>query len=58
MKIGAKLYIATVKSDKFTILHTDNTVLCQIRTSRTAVADEEEDGDEGEGEETAATAAE
>lgn len=61
MKIGSKLYIATVKSDKFTILHQDNTVICQVRTSRTAVADEDEDeeeGEEGEGETTEAAAAE
>jgi large subunit ribosomal protein L25 len=50
MKIGAKMYVTTVKSDKFSILHSDNTVICQIRTSRTAVADleEEEEGEEGE----------
>ncbi|GHC43021.1 50S ribosomal protein L25/general stress protein Ctc [Ulvibacter litoralis] len=59
MKIGAKMYIATVKSDKFTILHTDNTVICQVRTSRTAVADvddEDEDSAEGEGEASEAAA--
>ncbi|MFT7073240.1 50S ribosomal protein L25/general stress protein Ctc [Patiriisocius sp. Uisw_017] len=47
MKIGDKMYVTEVQDDKFTILHTDNTVICQIRTSRTAVADEEEEGEEG-----------
>jgi len=49
MKIGAKMYITAVKEDTFSILHTDNTVICQIRTSRTAVDDEEEEeeGEEG-----------
>lgn len=47
MKIGAKMYVTSVKSDKYSILHTDNTVICQIRTSRTAVADLDDD-EEGE----------
>ncbi|GEQ85117.1 50S ribosomal protein L25 [Patiriisocius marinistellae] len=50
MKIGAKMYVTAVKSEDFTILHSDNTVICQIRTSRTAIADEDEDeeGEEGD----------
>ena len=49
MKIGEKMYITDVKSDNFIIQHTDNTVLCQVRTSRVAVEDEEgEEGEEGE----------
>ena len=55
MKIGAKMYITEVKDEKFNILHSDNTVICQIRTSRTAVEDEvDEEGEEGEEGETAA----
>ena len=47
LKIGNKLYVTDVADDKFTILHPDNTVVCQVRTSRTAVADDEdEDEDE------------
>ena len=42
MKIGAKMYITAVKEDTFSILHTDNTVICQIRTSRTAVEDKKQ----------------
>lgn len=58
MRIGSKMYVTAVKNDAFSILHTDNTVICQVRTSRTAIADEvdedEEEGAEGaEGAETA-----
>ena len=49
MKIGEKMYITDVKSDNFIIQHTDNTVICQVRTSRVAVEEEEEEGAEGEG---------
>jgi len=49
MKIGAKMYVTAVQNDAYTFLHTDNTVICQVRTSRTAIADEEEEeGEEGE----------
>ena len=60
MKIGAKMYVTAVKSDKFTILHSDNRVICQVRTSRTAIVDEVDDEDEegAEGEEGAAAPAE
>jgi len=48
MKIGAKMYVTAVQNDAYTFLHTDNTVICQVRTSRTAIADEEEEeGEEG-----------
>jgi large subunit ribosomal protein L25 len=50
MKIGSKLYIAEVQSDAYSILHPENTVICQVRTSRVAIVDEveEEEGAEGE----------
>ena len=48
MRIGAKMYITAIKQDGFKIMHTDNTVICQVRTSRTAVADDDEDEDEDE----------
>ena len=50
MKIGSKMYIANLAGDNFIIQHSENTVVCQIRTSRTAVEEEEEE-EEGEGEE-------
>ncbi|WP_106793608.1 50S ribosomal protein L25/general stress protein Ctc [Aquimarina sp. Aq78] len=43
LKIGNKLTVTDVASDDFTILHPDNTVVCMIKTSRTAVEDEEEE---------------
>jgi large subunit ribosomal protein L25 len=59
MKIGEKMYITNVKSDNFIIQHTDNTVICQVRTSRVAVEDEvEEEGAEGAEGEAAAEGAE
>jgi large subunit ribosomal protein L25 len=52
MKIGAKMYVTAVATDAYKILHSDNTVICQVRTSRTAIVDEveeeEEEGAEGE----------
>ncbi len=58
LKIGQKLYVTAVKNSEFTILHPDNTVICQVRTSRNIEllepdTDEDEDETEaGEGEET------
>ncbi|MBW2938536.1 50S ribosomal protein L25/general stress protein Ctc [Aureisphaera sp. CAU 1614] len=49
MRIGNKMYITEIEQDKFKIMHGENTVICQIRTSRTIIADEEEEeGEEGE----------
>jgi large subunit ribosomal protein L25 len=47
MKIGAKMYTKSIETDSYKIMHPENTVICQIRTSRTAVADEVEEGEEG-----------
>jgi large subunit ribosomal protein L25 len=55
LKIGDKVAVSELASDKYSFLHTDNTVVCQIKTSRTAIADEE---DEEEGAEAEAPAAE
>lgn len=49
MRIGNKMYVTAIKSDDYKVMHTDNTVICQIRTSRTAIADiEEEEAEEAE----------
>ncbi|NRD24430.1 50S ribosomal protein L25/general stress protein Ctc [Winogradskyella litoriviva] len=50
LKIGSKLYITELKHEDYSLLHPDNTVVCQVRRSRLAVVDaddedEEEDGD-------------
>ena len=51
LKIGSKLYIHELKNDDYKLLHADNTVVCQVRRSRLAVVDldedEEEDTEEG-----------
>ncbi len=58
LKIGNKLYVTALESDAYTIMHPENTVVCQVRTSRNIIAldeEEEEEGAEGaEGEEIAA----
>ncbi|MBC3758335.1 50S ribosomal protein L25/general stress protein Ctc [Hyunsoonleella sp. SJ7] len=57
MKIGDKVYVGDLASEKYRFLHTDNTVVCQIKTARTAILDDE-DEEELEGEEGAEAAAE
>lgn len=52
LKIGDKITVGELANDKYSILQADNSVVCQVRTSRTAVADDEEE------EEAAAPAAE
>jgi large subunit ribosomal protein L25 len=47
LKIGDKVYVRDLDQEKYSFLHTDNTVVCQIKTSRTAVADEEDEEEEG-----------
>ncbi len=47
LKIGDKLFVTELAAEGFEILHTDNTVVCQIKTARAAiVVDEDEDEDE------------
>lgn len=36
LQIGNKLYVTALKSEKYTILHPDNTVVAQVRMSRNA----------------------
>ena len=47
LKIGNKLYVTSIDQENFKIQHPDNTVICQVKTSRTAV-DEEEEEEEGD----------
>ncbi len=55
LKIGSKLIVSELADDKFSILHPENSVVVQVRTSRSAVAtEEEEEGEEGEATEEAA----
>jgi len=61
LKIGDKVAVRDLDQSKYTLLHSDNTVVCQVKTSRTAIVDEEEEEEEGvegaEGAEGAAPAA-
>ncbi|TNJ44131.1 50S ribosomal protein L25/general stress protein Ctc [Tamlana fucoidanivorans] len=49
LKIGGKVYVGDLPNENYTFLHSDNTVVCQVRTSRNAVAtdDDEEELEEG-----------
>lgn len=42
LELGNKLYTAELQSEDYTILHPDNTVVCQVRTSRASIIEEEE----------------
>ena len=46
MKIGSKFYVRDLEQDKYRFLHTDNTVVCQIKTARAAIVDEVEEDEE------------
>ena len=45
LRLGNKLYTSELPAEKYSILHPDNTVVCQVRTSRTSVADTGDDED-------------
>ncbi|MBT8254991.1 MAG: 50S ribosomal protein L25/general stress protein Ctc [Bacteroidia bacterium] len=49
MRIGTKMYITEIEQEKFKIMHGDNTVICQVRTSRVIIEDEEEEEEDEEG---------
>jgi large subunit ribosomal protein L25 len=56
LKIGNKLYVTALKSEDYKIMHPENTVVCQVRTSRNVVAiDDEEEEDETAADEVPAT---
>ncbi len=43
LKIGNKLYITQLDSEGFEFLHPENTVVCQVKNSRNAIAADEEE---------------
>jgi large subunit ribosomal protein L25 len=47
LKIGSKFYITELKNDDYKLLHPDNTVVCQVRRSRLAIVDAEDEEEEG-----------
>ena len=46
LNLGNKLYTAELQTEEFTIVHPDNTVICQVRTSRASITEEEEETEE------------
>ncbi|MBU2922616.1 50S ribosomal protein L25/general stress protein Ctc [Winogradskyella psychrotolerans] len=46
LKIGSKFYITELENEDYKFLHPDNTVVCQVRRSRLAVVDADDDEDE------------
>jgi large subunit ribosomal protein L25 len=46
LKIGSKLYVTQLGGENYTILHPDNTVVVQVRTSRKATAEVEGEEEE------------
>jgi len=48
LKIGSKLFVTELENEKYSILHPENSVVVQVRTSRAAVAVSDEDEEEGE----------
>ena len=49
LKIGNKVYVSEILNDSYRFLHSDNTVVCQVKQSRVTVEleEEEEEGAEG-----------
>ncbi|GGD19615.1 50S ribosomal protein L25/general stress protein Ctc [Hyunsoonleella pacifica] len=58
LKIGDKVAVGDLPTEGYSFLHSDNMVVCQIKTARTAVLDDDEDEEETEGAEAAAEGAE
>ena len=57
LELGNKLYTAQLASEDYTFLHPDNTVVCQVKTSRASIKDAAaaaEAGDDNEASEEAA----
>tara|TARA_B100000902_G_scaffold11405_1_gene13913 strand:- start:188 stop:886 length:699 start_codon:yes stop_codon:yes gene_type:complete len=49
LELGDKFYTSALENDDYELLHPDNTVVCQVRTSRASMAlPEDEEGAEGE----------
>jgi large subunit ribosomal protein L25 len=54
LKIGGKLYVTALEGEDYTLLHSDNTVVVQIKTARAAVVEDDDDEELEEGAEGAA----
>ena len=49
LRIGNKVYVSQLPREDYKFLHSDNTVVCQVKQSRVSVAELEDDEDEEEG---------
>ena len=47
LELGNKLYTSDLQSDNYIFLHPDNTVVCQVRTSRASIKEEAVEETEG-----------
>lgn len=52
LRIGGKLYITALENEAYKFMHPDNTVVCQVRRSRAAVTEDEDEDEVAEGAET------
>jgi len=50
LELGNKLYTAQLQAEDYSFLHPDNTVVCQVKTSRASIKNAQEDDSQGEGE--------
>ncbi len=41
LELGNKLYTSELQNESYSIMHPDNTVVCQVRTSRASIKEEE-----------------
>ena len=46
LELGNKLYTSELQNDSYTILDPDNTVVCQVRTSRASIKEEDLEAEE------------
>ncbi len=53
LEIGQKIYTSDVENDDYKFLHSDSTVICQVKTARAAILEEEIEDEAAEGEEVA-----
>ena len=58
LRIGNKVYVSQLPIEDYKFLHSDNTVVCQVKQSRVSVSEREDDEDEEEGTEGTETSAE
>jgi large subunit ribosomal protein L25 len=49
LRIGNKVYVSQLPSEDYKFLHSDNTVVCQVKQSRVSIAELEDDEDDEEG---------